>query len=521
MSDLKIFIGNLPQGTQPKEVEDFCVANKLPLNPKKEGRVEVVGSKACVVLETNAAVKDAVRLSDKATIGKNVITVRNVELAKGVVTKIRASWGIGVDVDAKVKEILTKYRSSLSESLRLLSEELYSTSTHFFLELIQNADDNVYGPGVTPTFKIRLDPNPTAPMLHVINNEVGFQEKHVVAVCDSGQSTKAKKDGFIGEKGIGFKSVFAVSSSPMIVSYEYSWQFRLTTADPMGYVVPHWVEESEIPEGTQQMATNILLPLKPKLIKTVQDTLRAVSHVILLFLKNIRVMQIVTSKDKAYGMARRDLGDNIIEITRSTGPSLTQLKSGGEDSVKRYKMVEKELKLTPGMARDRGTATNSYTRITLGFPIGKIEKQHVFAFLPVREFGFKFLIQADFKLSTTRGDIPESEWNNWLRDNIPDIFESAIKMFQTSEHFRTSFLELVPLLEEVPTESFHPLVKSIHAKLQKTACILTEGDKWLRPDQVFFPPQPDMAKLIRNSDLASTRDMEFLSRDINLSRTLR
>jgi hypothetical protein len=37
----------------------------------------------------------------------------------------------------------------------------------------------------------------------VFNNEVGFKEKHVRAVCDIGNSTKsgkAKQKGYIGEK---------------------------------------------------------------------------------------------------------------------------------------------------------------------------------------------------------------------------------------------------------------------------------------------------------------------------------
>jgi hypothetical protein len=63
--------------------------------------------------------------------------------------------------------------------------------------------------------------------LTVINNERGFQKANVKAVCSVGQSTKQKRNGFIGEKGIGFKSVFAVSSTPTILSNGY----RFTLSD--------------------------------------------------------------------------------------------------------------------------------------------------------------------------------------------------------------------------------------------------------------------------------------------------
>jgi hypothetical protein len=48
--------------------------------------------------------------------------------------------------------------------------------------------------------------------LYVFNNELGFREEHVRAVCNVGNSTKKGKgaQGYIGEKGIGFKARRAV-----------------------------------------------------------------------------------------------------------------------------------------------------------------------------------------------------------------------------------------------------------------------------------------------------------------------
>ena len=47
----------------------------------------------------------------------------------------------------------------------------------------------------------------------------------------------------------------------------------------------------------------------------------------------------------------------------------------------------------------------------------------MFAFLPVRSFGFRFVIQADFLLVANREDIiKENVWNEFLRDMLPDTF---------------------------------------------------------------------------------------------------
>eukprot|EP01010_Urceolus_cornutus_P005229 NODE_8_length_3941_cov_211.635406_g6_i0.p1 GENE.NODE_8_length_3941_cov_211.635406_g6_i0~~NODE_8_length_3941_cov_211.635406_g6_i0.p1 ORF type:complete len:1279 (-),score=358.37 NODE_8_length_3941_cov_211.635406_g6_i0:48-3884(-) len=428
--------------------------------------------------------------------------------AKGVITSIRGSWGVDVPVDENVRQILAKYRASLSESLRLLSEELYSTSTHFLLELLQNADDNDYAPTVEPCFEIRLDSATST--LQVINNEKGFKEPNVFAICDSGASTKAKKVGFIGEKGIGFKSVFAVSSDPMVVSGGFQFQFHLTEKDPMGYVVPHWV--SPLPDSIKKNCTNIVLPLKRRAVPSIVETLKAIEHPILLFLRNIRVLKVQFVNKEAMSISRTDRDDGLVEIMKL-------LQTPGREEMqeeKKYKMVELEIPLTESLQRDRGVQIVSHTRITLAFPIGPVHAQQLFAYLPVRDYGFKFVVQADFKLSTTRADIPSSDWNTWLRDHIAECFSQAVDFFQTNDAFKHTFYDFVPLLDEVPEPFFHPVVLGIQNRLSKTACVLTEDGEWCQPRLAFFPAPDNMVALLESDEVFSAIGMKFLSPDILL-----
>ena len=76
--------------------------------------------------------------------------------------------------------------------------DLYSKDIHFVLELIQNADDNSYDDAndFIPSVLFLVESD----MISVYNNETGFVEKQVKAVCDVGSSTKPKENpGFIGE----------------------------------------------------------------------------------------------------------------------------------------------------------------------------------------------------------------------------------------------------------------------------------------------------------------------------------
>lgn len=72
---------------------------------------------------------------------------------------------------------------------------------------VQNADDNLYGPGVEAAVVFIVQSG----HVMVFNNEDGFTPANLRALCDVGNSTKAgSSTGYIGHKGIGFKSVFRV-----------------------------------------------------------------------------------------------------------------------------------------------------------------------------------------------------------------------------------------------------------------------------------------------------------------------
>ncbi|WIA32564.1 hypothetical protein OEZ86_003378 [Tetradesmus obliquus] len=97
----------------------------------------------------------------------------------------------------------------LGRALQRLSQELYSSSSHFVLELVQNADDNRYPPAAVPALEFLLLPN----FIAALNNEAGLSAADLAALCDIGASTKLEQR-WIGYKGIGFKSVFKATDVP-------------------------------------------------------------------------------------------------------------------------------------------------------------------------------------------------------------------------------------------------------------------------------------------------------------------
>jgi hypothetical protein len=158
----------------------------------------------------------------------------------------------GIDYEGRQKPEFKEISEQLHNAAERLSTDLYDEDLHFVFELIQNAEDNAYETRVPELRFVLLEDDPTGTngamgCLCVFNNETGFEPNNVESIASIGKSTKTKASGYIGEKGIGFKSVFVVTASPHIFSGGY--QFRFLESDPrlgLGYVVPYWVDD--VPE---------------------------------------------------------------------------------------------------------------------------------------------------------------------------------------------------------------------------------------------------------------------------------
>ena len=63
-------------------------------------------------------------------------------------------------------------------------------------------------------------------------------------------------------------------------------------------------------------------------------------------------------------------------------------------------------------------------------------QQPVFAFLPLRSYGFRFIIQADFDVPSSREDVDkDSAWNQWLRQEIANLFVQAFDEFKVTKRY--------------------------------------------------------------------------------------
>lgn len=100
----------------------------------------------------------------------------------------------------------------------IIIQDAGAEKSRFLKELIQNADDCEYMLGIEPKFKVEIN----GQNISTESNEHGFTRKNVYAITAIGESTKKRlinnEMDVIGEKGIGFKSIFGVASNVTIHS---------------------------------------------------------------------------------------------------------------------------------------------------------------------------------------------------------------------------------------------------------------------------------------------------------------
>ncbi len=338
--------------------------------------------------------------------------------------------------------------------------ELYADLIQFVLELIQNTDDEDYDEQENPFFRFVR----TREYLLVQYNEAGFSEEDVRSLCDISRSTKSKAASQIGEKGIGFKSVFCVSDNPQVYSGGYSFGFRSRKEDKeLGYVVPYWIDQP-LP-CVQPNLTNVFLPVR----EGAQDIISRIADLhpsVLLFLKKLKTLEII---DEVAGRTRRvtriDKGDNV-ELWE-------------DNRAATWKVVRMPLAVSLNCPDERRGGLER-TEVAMAFPLtpeGGADASttpSLHAFLPVRPYGFRFVVQADFVLSSSREEIlADRPWNRWLRDQIPPLFLRAVTTFKQDVHLRKQFLAYTPVAEDMKTGFFESIPGQILEELKRDNCILT------------------------------------------------
>ncbi|RUS33063.1 hypothetical protein BC938DRAFT_473251 [Jimgerdemannia flammicorona] len=408
-------------------------------------------------------------------------------------------------------------QETTERALQNLSSELYTKDNHFILELLQNADDNNYLSENLPSVCVKWDDSRHT--IEIRNNELGFNEDNVRALCNIGHSTKERmrREGYIGEKGIGFKSVFKVADRVFIASNGYS--FALDSRRSLGMIAPEWIPPDEFPTDCEDGWTVLYLELKRTGIN--KDELKKqfddIHPRLLLFLNKVRSLEL----DIAGRRQRFKRNDEIVNDI-----SYINIYQDGPEplSVRHHFLVHEQILNKPDHVDETKRSEVKQTTMMIAFPLddgederASTELQNIFAFLPLRTQAFKFIVQADFLVTASRESVIEgSSWNKFLRDEIADVFIAAAKILKNSEKDparQTALISYLSLAKDVADPFFQPVADAILNGLCSEDIILSCEGRWCTPDRILYISKFfkwRQKALIPNDDLRQIRDVEYI-----------
>jgi hypothetical protein len=253
--------------------------------------------------------------------------------------------------------------------------------------------------------------------------------------------------------------VFKAAEVVWIASNEYTFKFDRTR--PLGVITPLW---EDFPEQTGPQGTSIFLRLSGSYDEqTLVKQLREFDTNLLIFLRRIEMIKIEVNYADSILWEKQ-----IRKISYQQDLDRVVVLENDADSLK-YLIRTTVVKDLPQEAKRRGF---SETNVLLAFPLPSehqeptLRSHNVYAFLPIRNYGFKFLIQADFILTASREDIESTlSWNMRIRDALPEAFLSSVPHFNEGV-FKYTWPFFLPSLSTAMSGFFAPAIEMIISQIK-------------------------------------------------------
>jgi len=387
-------------------------------------------------------------------------------------------------------------------ALRLISQVVFTRSSGFILELIQNAEDSGLDMTEPGRFEIRMNKQ----RVKISHNGRPFNENDVKAISGI-RSSKKPERGFLGYLGIGFKSVLKITDRPEIYSNGFQFKFdRTHWGDPSStpwHVIPIWLDKPSEPIDVSR--TTFVIPFREASDAShISDEIGKIRLELYLFLRWLRRIEI-TDEISGEHWTLENLGENQ--------EGISTLKSDGEE--RRFKFFHRNVQVPEWVKDDRLTqeyrANVTQREIAIGFALdedGNLAPNEagamyggVYSFLPLGEAksGAKFPIQADFLVQPGRDALNyEAKWNHWILEEVARLSLDAISFFKTHETWKYQYLPAFEFTHSKGLESFDKLfypklIEPIEKYLASTDSVLTIDDRWAKISEVIRLTEKDEA----------------------------
>lgn len=335
---------------------------------------------------------------------------------------------------------MLRYKEDYSEMLAEYNRELETVKGYNgrqILELLQNCDDE-------GSKEVLFELNKEKNTISISNNGSPFSKKGYRSLFIANLSSKTSKRKYIGNKGLGFRSVINWCSSIIIqsnnVTLKYSEEntlnlfnslFSITEQDEIRneenfgethIPLPFLCIPEIIKEDGNGYITTIILTYKPDYYESIIEQINKISQETILFLKNICEINFIGFDDI----------DNIKCIKESLDNDNSTIspnqKISFEDAV--WYVFEEECDF-PSEFRESENPDNEFYQIKIAVEENfKKTSPYLYSFFPTKILlNQPYILHATFDLDSTRNQINDSLKNKYILKKIVEFTVNVAKFY--------------------------------------------------------------------------------------------
>lgn len=220
----------------------------------------------------------------------------------------------------------------------------------------------------------------------------------------------------------------------------------------------------------------------------------------MLFLNKLRRLRVVNvAAGETTELHRSDKGAEV-EILRTT----TTQGRVTQNFFRYYRHV-KEVSMS-GVADDM-RPDMATSKVIVAVPVGEdgavdgsVGRQ-LFAFLPIRESGLRFVAHADFILNTSREDVMRTRaWNTRLRDELGTALAEAVMAMQGHGKVGRTALRAISRPAGVIDPFIRPILERAVDALKARQCVPVAADAWAHPSAAVRHDATRLSELIPETE---------------------
>jgi hypothetical protein len=404
------------------------------------------------------------------------------------------------DLATKRQQLLDGIDANEGDINLRIFEDFYPDEAHFIYELLQNAED-------AGASEVSFELTPQSCVFEH-NGKRHFDERDIKAITGIYNSSKKDSPDKIGKFGVGFKSVFVYTETPVIYSKNFSFQI-------VKLVLPQAVP----PKPTLGERTRFEFPFNnPKknveqAYAEVKTGLEQLSETTLLFLNNLHYIRWKIGEE-AGAVLREQHSDFHIEVLKQldgrdvfsshwlrfmTPVEDLQRFTAPVDGVERQKVaVAFELAFT-----GEQKAFDTKAPIAKQLKIVPTAKGQVSVFFPADKetSGLRFHLHAPFIPELSRASIKNSPENMPLFEQLAKLTASSLHRIKELGLLTGEFLAVLPNNEEQLPDRYR-VIRTAIVREMKTQPLTPTQARGFAPAERLVQARASIKELLSDQDLA-------------------